>query len=287
MNRFDSGCFETHNAADLEMAPYQRSNYVGSMRTKRSDTIKSGRKQSKRTISGQRVATSQLNAIRSIGLVCTIIFAVLAIGLCLTFANASASAFKGVGSSIDSLLGFSSNKNTPQSEISTPQSEWKKGSVPYLYQTDPEWADTSYGDGKISDYGCGPTCLSMVYVALTGKTSLPPDEMGRFSEKNGFIEQGITSWRLMSAGAANLGLVPKELGSSESRVRSELESGHPIICSLGPGDFTTSGHFIVISDVNQDGTVNVRDPNSSDRSKKSWQISQILGQTRNLWSFTC
>ena len=39
---------------------------------------------------------------------------------------------------------------------STPQSEWQAGQVPYLYQTDPQWADESYSGGTVAENACGP-----------------------------------------------------------------------------------------------------------------------------------
>ena len=64
---------------------------------------------------------------------------------------------------------------------STPAHAWRKGEVPFLYQIDPQWSDEPYAGGNIHENGCGPTCLSMVYISLTGKTDLDPVAMARFS----------------------------------------------------------------------------------------------------------
>ena len=55
-----------------------------------------------------------------------------------------------------------------------------------------------------------------------------------------------TSWSLMSEGCSYFGLTADELSLSEASVFNALDSGCPIICSVRPGDFTTTGHFIVI-----------------------------------------
>ena len=55
---------------------------------------------------------------------------------------------------------------------------------------------------------------------------------------------------------------------------------------MGPGDFTSSGHFIVLTGLNDDGTVRVNDSNSRINSKKSWDLDRIMGQIRNLWSYS-
>ena len=176
----------------------------------------------------------------------------------------------------------------PQEEIahSTPAHAWRKGEVPFLYQIDPQWSDEPYAGGNIHENGCGPTCLSMVYISLTGKTDLDPAAMARFSEQNGFTVDGMTAWALMTDGAAKLGLRSSELSASADVVRAELEAGRPIICSVRPGDFTTTGHFIVLAGLTDDGQVVVRDPNSAGNGDHPWDLERILGQCANLWSFS-
>ena len=176
----------------------------------------------------------------------------------------------------------------PQEETahSTPAHAWRKGEVPFLYQIDPQWSEEPYAGGNIHENGCGPTCLSMVYISLTGKTDLDPAAMARFSEQNGFTVDGMTAWALMTDGAAMLGLRSSELSASADAVRAELEAGRPVICSVRPGDFTTTGHFIVLAGLTDDGQVMVRDPNSAANGDHPWNLDRILGQCANLWAFS-
>lgn len=169
---------------------------------------------------------------------------------------------------------------------STPRADWRAGTVPYLYQTDPQWASHPYAGGTVEKNGCGPTCLSMVYVSLTGHDDLDPAAMADFSERDGYVSNGMTAWALMSDGAAELGLVSEELPASEAAVRAALLAGKPVICSVGPGDFTTTGHFIVLSGLTEDGEVVVHDPNSAERSAQPWDLERVLGQCLNLWAFS-
>lgn len=169
---------------------------------------------------------------------------------------------------------------------STPRHLWTRGITPFLYQVDAEWADVPYADGTIGTHGCGPTCLSMVYVQLTGQRDRDPVAMAAFSEESGYIDSGVTSWLLMSEGAARLGLASQELSASAEVMRAQLRAGNPIICSMGPGDFTTDGHFIVICGTDDQGRFVVRDPNSPERSQQVWDASRVLSQCRNLWSFS-
>lgn len=174
----------------------------------------------------------------------------------------------------------------PNLNLSTPSDQWKKGEMPYLYQTDITWAKTRYGAGTIETHGCGPTALDMAYVYLTGDKSKSPVEMAKFSEARNYLEGGITRWALIGEGARDLGLQSRELPADAGQIRNELRTGHPVICIVGPGDFTTDGHFIVLVSNAADGNVEIRDPNSPERSTKTWDLDRILTQTLNLWSLS-
>lgn len=169
------------------------------------------------------------------------------------------------------------------SMTSTPVEQWRAGEMPHLYQVDPAWADEPYAGATVGESGCGPTCLSMAYVYLTGKTDLTPPEMAAFSERNGYVENGMTAWRLITEGSALLGLRAEELPASEGVVAGVLDAGYPVICSMGPGDFTTVGHFIVLCGRDENGDARVYDPNSPERSAQGWPIETVLGQALNLW----
>lgn len=168
---------------------------------------------------------------------------------------------------------------------STPRDQWRAGEIPFLYQIDPAWSAAPYAGSDVETAGCGPTSLSMVYIALTGKTDRDPEAMAAFSEQNGYVESGMTAWRFMTDGAAALGLASREVPADADRLRAELSAGHPVICSVGPGDFTQTGHFIVLAGLADDGKLVVHDPNSPSNSARTWEVDRVLGQCRNLWAF--
>lgn len=164
--------------------------------------------------------------------------------------------------------------------------ECKEGEIPLFLQWDKRWGYEEYGDDMIALSGCGPTCLSMVYVGLTGDTSMNPKAMAGFSEENGFYLENVgTSWDLMGAGAEELGLSCDTIPLSEEAIREELDSGHPLICSMRPGDFTDSGHFIVIYGEEKNGFL-IRDPNSPERSARMWSYAELKDQIKNIWAYS-
>lgn len=162
----------------------------------------------------------------------------------------------------------------------------ENGSIPLLLQWDERWGYYKYGDTSIAVEGCGPTALSMVIVGLTGDNKMTPSKVAEFSLKNGYyITNTGTSWLLMTEGASKLGLISSEISLSKNTIYNALEKGHPIICSMRPGDFTRTGHFIVLVGIIDD-KIKVNDPNSKKRSDKLWTYEELKPQIKNLWEFT-
>lgn len=157
--------------------------------------------------------------------------------------------------------------------------------VPLFMQWDKRWGYNIYGDDMIAITGCGPTCLSMVAIHLLHDTLLSPDRVAEYSIDNGYCVPGSgTSWTLMSEGANGLGLEATELPLDEERIINNLKAGNPIICIMGPGDFTTGGHFIVLTGY-EDGKITINDPNSRVNSEKKWEYFEIKDQIKNLWTY--
>lgn len=160
--------------------------------------------------------------------------------------------------------------------------------IPLYLQWDLAWGYDAYGSGTIAVDGCGPTCLSMVATGLTGDTSLTPKRVADFSVQQGYYtDDSVTDWNLMQAGASSLGLKVIQIGTwSKSAILEQLRAGNPMICSMGPGDFTSQGHFIVLVGVTEDGSVIVNDPNSRVNSRKKWDAQELLDQMKAMWAYT-
>lgn len=158
--------------------------------------------------------------------------------------------------------------------------------VPLFMQWDMRWGYEEYAGSMIGLSGCGPVCLSMVTVFLTGDITYDPLYVARFAEENGYAAKNNgTKWTLMSEGAEKLGLISEELPLHKESIINALNEGKPVILIMGEGDFTSSGHFIVLTDYDEDG-FSVLDPNSKARSDKKWTYERIESQIRNIWCFS-
>lgn len=156
--------------------------------------------------------------------------------------------------------------------------------VPLFLQWDPMWGYEKYGSSCIAITGCGPTCLAMAGYYLTGDPNMNPEGVAQFAERSGYYAPGYgSSWTLISEGAEKLGLTATELPLVKKKITDALDAGNPVILALGEGDFTTTGHYIVLTDY-EDGAFRVNDPNSRIRSERTWTYEELEGQIRNIWA---
>lgn len=157
--------------------------------------------------------------------------------------------------------------------------------IPSLLQWDQRWGYHQYAGEVMGLSGCGPTALSMVAIYMTGDTTKTPRWVADFASQNGYAVDGSgTAWSLMLEGAQQIGLSSKEIPVERGRIENNLQAGNPIIALMGPGDFTSSGHFIVLTGM-QNGRLKINDPNSRKHSEKTWDVNQVLEQTRAAWVY--
>ena len=157
-------------------------------------------------------------------------------------------------------------------------------SVPLFVQWDKRWGYEKYSGNFFAASGCGPTTLSMVVVYLTHDREASPIAVAKYSKEAGYSVDGSgSSWTLISEGCRHYGVKAKAVALDESRMKAELDEGHPIVVNVGPGDFTDTGHFMVITGYDDEG-FSINDPNSIENSGKRWLFKNISSQIRAVWS---
>lgn len=181
------------------------------------------------------------------------------------------------------VLGYPTKKDLPPAD-STGE-EVTKGTIPLFIQWDERWGYGTYGDRLLAINGCGPTCLAMVAAGLTGRSDITPLKVAEYSVESGYLtSDGDTSWDLMNYGGQAFGINGTMLGLDENAMINTVQDGMPVICSMGPGAFTESGHFIILTGY-EDGKFRVNDPYSRDRSDRLWSYAEIQDQIVNMWYY--
>lgn len=167
--------------------------------------------------------------------------------------------------------------------------DYTAGEIPHFLQWDTRWGYYPYGGDRVEDLlglsGCGPTALSMVVVGLTGNTAWNPAMVAKYAASAGYVtEDSGTSWSLMSEGCQHFGLSAQEVPLWEESMIAAVGEG-PIICAMGPGDFTSVGHFIVIVGY-ENGQFQILDPNSRANSQRGWSYQTLEPQIKGMWLFS-
>lgn len=182
---------------------------------------------------------------------------------------------------IDYVLDYNDNNGKV---LSNDIGNVKKGDYPLLLQYDKRWGYAYYGEYNLAISGCGPTTIAMVVAGLTGRNDVTPYTVAKYAMENNYYSESGTKWALMKEGIKHFGIKSRELNNSKKLIFKELEKGHPIICSMKPGIFTTTGHFIAIVGI-KDNKFIIHDPNSKKKSKGLWSYEEIKDEIRNMWVF--
>lgn len=179
---------------------------------------------------------------------------------------------------------YEEKKDNPCAE--TIDGNWEEGQIPQLYQWDERWGYAAYGTSIVAVSGCGPTCMAMVAAGLTNDPSITPAKVAAYGTENEYVDEyNDTYWRFMKEAGANWNLSCYDGVFTEEQIRDELQAGHPIICSVGPGDFTQNGHFIVLTQY-AEGKVKINDPFSTKNSSKEWVFAEIADQIKAMWVYS-
>lgn len=169
-----------------------------------------------------------------------------------------------------------------------------KRPVSYL-QTDSRWKSKPYrvkGESStIGSAGCGPTSAAMLIETITGKTFTPEDacawsiDHGYKALKQGtyysyfapqFKAHGIECKQLLGGRIMNQPNHP-----IHDQVKKYLQDGYYIIALMGPGTWTTGGHFIVVWD--WDNKVRINDPASTQDKRLNGGPATFRREVRCYW----
>ena len=159
--------------------------------------------------------------------------------------------------------------------------------IPMLFQYDyGEIVCTINGTPRsVATSGCGATSVSMVVAYLTGNTDQTPYtlfyravETGRYHGSG--LGHDALSWLLRENGVQS-----RWIANNGPAILQALRAGKPVIAHMGPGIFTSQGHYIVLRGVTEDGKILVNDPNSWSRSCNAYPVETFLTQAKDGASF--
>lgn len=164
----------------------------------------------------------------------------------------------------------------PVGILASQTDETKSLNVVYYNQAD--YPGEMIGGSTIRAAGCGPTSIAVCYSSLTGKKANVP-KMCKQAYKNGWYYTGQGCTHDVVPGLSKLyGLECDGLGYSKKAVEKALRAGHPVVALMGPGDFTNSGHFVVLTRMVGKDKVKVADVGSRANTYKTWSLKKVVSQ---------
>lgn len=159
------------------------------------------------------------------------------------------------------------------------------GPMLYYNQGDIRWKNYLYGGvDPISRYGCGPVCVAMIINSF-GSAGVTPVEMADWSAANGgYARHGGSYHNLIPDSLSAFGLqVDSVTERTAENAASLLESGHILVALMGRGSLTQNGHFIVITQLCNNGNVYIADPANYENCTKEWNLQQLMDELKRVY----
>lgn len=169
------------------------------------------------------------------------------------------------------------------------------------YQTDARWKNTDYSapgeKTTIGGSGCGPTCMAMV-IATWANKNVTPVETCTWALKHGYKapNQG-TYYSYFAPQGAEYGIQVEQLNWANLRNLSSgaaapyhakavqaIQDGDMVICCMGPGLWTSGGHFILLWGIQGD-TAYINDPASSRVERTRGSLARLQSEVK--YYFIC
>ena len=163
------------------------------------------------------------------------------------------------------------------------QGDYKKN----YYSSDPLKKVEYYNGGKnpatISSHGCGPTSLSIVLSSLLNREIDPIESTSKVCLKGGCTNSG-SKYKTLATVAKEYGINVVETSNNQEVINALASKNSLVIVLMGPGTFTTGGHYIVLTGVDSNGNVSVADPGSRKRTEKKWYSFNTIVEQRKTYA---
>ena len=159
------------------------------------------------------------------------------------------------------------------------------GMVVPLYCWDIRWGAVEYNGGPLALTGSGPCAVASVTMMVTGKTTYTPADVAKLitETQNAGGASGMQSSFLSNHGS-ELGITAQFYEPGIDNLRSLLAQGYPVLADAEAGVLSEDAHWILVTALNDDGSVSIFDPTSTANSSHSWSIGTIGSGVGTLYS---
>lgn len=146
---------------------------------------------------------------------------------------------------------------------------WNQGDFNKYYYSEDPYNKNTY-KATIKSHGCGPTAVAIVASSMLGKNISPIETTSQVCKIGGCTTGGSYINSLATALKDVYGLKVKRTNKHQEVINALGTNKSLVIVLMGPGTFTSGGHYIVLTGVNEKGQVSVADPGNRQRTNKKW-----------------
>lgn len=166
---------------------------------------------------------------------------------------------------------------------------WNQGDYKnYYYSSDASKCTiTQGGCATIASHGCGPTSAAIVASSMLQRSVTPIEMTEKVCQAGGCTSSGSYNDTLGKVLANNYGLNVKMSNSDQEVIDALGSKNSLVIVLMGKGTFTTGGHYIVLTGVDDNRKVSVADPASRARTETKWfPFNTIIEQRKTYANYT-
>ena len=168
--------------------------------------------------------------------------------------------------------------------------------VSYL-QTDPRWGSLDYSapgeKTTIAASGCGPTAMAMALATWADPSVNPKTECAwalahgykapRQGTYYGYFEPAGARYGLRVTRLNYASLYGNATSAYHAQVKDALDRGELVIACMGPGNWTSSGHYVLVWKIEGD-TIYINDPASTKAARTKGIWSLFRQQVKYYWT---
>ena len=151
-----------------------------------------------------------------------------------------------------------------------------KGVAPKLFCWDKRWGYVDYNGQPLGLTGDAPVVFAMAYMGLTGQVDQTPASIGILANnKDYFTSNGDTTAEFFEKNASALGLKIAKIKADPSVLNACLANRNFVIAHFDSSRNSNKGHWVILVDHDQDGSITLYDPTSTSNSNHTWDPQTI------------
>ncbi|MEE1312817.1 MAG: C39 family peptidase [Lachnospiraceae bacterium] len=150
-----------------------------------------------------------------------------------------------------------------------------------VYYNQADYPGEMYGTSTIQSAGCAP-CAMAVCISSFTKEHVSVPKLCEWAVEHGYYYSGMgSSHYIIPALAKKYDLNCEAIGRDREKMVGALYSGKFVVVLMGPGTFASTGHFMVLTGIDEKGKISVADVGSRANTTKKFSVDKIMEELKD------